>query len=64
MATLHKFEQQTVVKYSVLEENKQLFAAEYQFYLPTEEELIEEIQREKRLIMRERGIAYGERLAS
>ena len=55
---------ETVVKYSVLEENKQLFAAEYQFYLPTEEELIEEIQREKRLILRERGIAYGERLAS
>ncbi|MFN8491445.1 MAG: PDDEXK nuclease domain-containing protein [Caldilineaceae bacterium] len=54
---------ETVVKYSVLEENQQLFAAQYQLYLPTEQELIEEIQREKRLILRQRGIAYGERLA-
>jgi hypothetical protein len=37
----------TVVKYSVLHENRQLFASKYQFYLPTEEELAREIEREK-----------------
>ena len=40
----------TVVKYSVLKENEQLFASKYQRILPTEEELIAEIEREKRLI--------------
>jgi predicted nuclease of restriction endonuclease-like (RecB) superfamily len=38
---------QTVVKYSVLNENNQLFASKYQLYLPTEKELIDEIEREK-----------------
>lgn len=38
---------QTIVKYSVLNENKQLFASKYQLYLPTEQELIDEIEREK-----------------
>jgi predicted nuclease of restriction endonuclease-like (RecB) superfamily len=36
----------TVVKYSVLSENKQLFASKYQLYLPTEKELAEEIEKE------------------
>ena len=49
----------TVVKYSVLKENKRLFASKYKLYLPTEQELIEEIQREKHLILRERGEWYG-----
>lgn len=40
----------TIVKYSVLKENEQLFASKYQRILPTEEELIAEIEREKRLI--------------
>lgn len=40
----------TVVKYSVLKENKQLFASKYQRILPTEAELVAEIEREKRLI--------------
>jgi len=42
----------TIVKYSVLKENQQLFASKYQRILPTEEELIAEIEREKRLIGR------------
>ena len=50
---------ETVVKYSVLKENKQLFASKYKLYLPTEQELIEEIEREKALIVRERGVLYG-----
>ncbi|MFP5043011.1 PDDEXK nuclease domain-containing protein [Parasediminibacterium sp. JCM 36343] len=41
---------ETVVKYSILNDNKQLFATKYMPYLPTEAELIAEIEREKRLI--------------
>ncbi len=39
-----------IVKYSVLNENKQLFASKYMLYLPSEEELARELEREKRLI--------------
>jgi len=35
----------TVVKYSVLNENENLFVSKYQLYLPTEEELRAEIER-------------------
>lgn len=41
---------ETVVKYSVIQESQQLFASKYQRILPTEEELIAELEREKRLI--------------
>lgn len=40
---------ETVVKYSILNESKQLFATKYMPFLPTEAELIAEIEREKRL---------------
>ena len=50
---------ETVVKYSVLKENKQLFASKYKLYLPSEQELIEEIEREKAMIVREQGERYG-----
>jgi len=36
----------TVVKYSVLKDSEQLFASKYRFVLPTEEELISELERE------------------
>jgi len=39
-----------VVKYSILNDSKQLFATKYMAYLPTEAELVAEIEREKRLI--------------
>jgi predicted nuclease of restriction endonuclease-like (RecB) superfamily len=39
----------TIAKYSVLAENKHLFATKYLPYLPTEQELIDEIEREKTL---------------
>jgi predicted nuclease of restriction endonuclease-like (RecB) superfamily len=52
---------ETVVKYSVLKENKQLFASKYKLYLPSEKELIEEIEREKSMIVRERAAQYGSR---
>ncbi|MFA6221995.1 MAG: PDDEXK nuclease domain-containing protein [Desulfomonilaceae bacterium] len=41
---------QTVVKYSVLNESRQLFASKYTLYLPTEEELRQELDREKAAI--------------
>jgi predicted nuclease of restriction endonuclease-like (RecB) superfamily len=45
---------ETIVRYSVLEENQNLFASKYKLYLPTEKELIEELEREKTLILRGR----------
>ncbi|GGF98443.1 MULTISPECIES: PDDEXK nuclease domain-containing protein [Cysteiniphilum] len=38
---------EAVVKYSILSDQKQLFAAKYLPYLPTEEELIRELERER-----------------
>ena len=40
----------TIAKYSVLKENRQLFATKYMSYLPTEDELIAEIERGKLLL--------------
>jgi len=37
----------TIVKYSLLNESKQIFASRYQLYLPTIEQLEQEIQRER-----------------
>ena len=45
---------ETIVRFSVLKDSEQLFASKYRLVLPSEEELIAEIEREKRLIeMRE-----------
>ena len=41
---------ETVVKYSVLKDRKQIFASKYMLYLPTEDELRREIERERKLI--------------
>lgn len=43
---------ESIVKYSVLADNENLFASKYRLYLPTEEELKAEIQRERELIER------------
>jgi len=43
----------TVVKYSVLNESRRLFASKYKLYLPTEEELAREVERERALLTRE-----------
>jgi len=40
----------TIAKYSVLNQSQQLFASRYMQYLPTEEELAAEIEREKEVI--------------
>ena len=41
---------EAIVKYSVLNESKQLFASKYLLYLPSEEELKREIERERNLL--------------
>ena len=43
---------ESIVKYSVLADNENLFASKYRLYLPTEEELKIELQRERELIER------------
>ena len=37
----------TIVKYSVLNDNKNLFASKYQLFLPTEEEFANEVEKQK-----------------
>jgi nuclease YhcG-like protein len=49
----------TVVKYSVLNESRQLFASKYRLYLPSEEDLRAEIERELEMVVRERFERYG-----
>ena len=39
-----------VVRYTLSKDNKQIFASRYKLYLPTEEELVREIRRERALI--------------
>ncbi len=41
---------EAIAKYSVLKDNKQLFASKYLTYLPSEEELQKELKRERNLI--------------
>jgi len=41
---------EAVAKYSVLNDHKQIFASKYMLYLPTEKELAQELERERRLI--------------
>jgi predicted nuclease of restriction endonuclease-like (RecB) superfamily len=41
---------ETIARYSVLNDSKQLFASKYMLYLPTEEELRRELERERRQI--------------
>ena len=54
----HKDE--TVVKYSVLNESKQLFASKYMLYLPTEDELKAELVREKLMLKMEKDTKPSE----
>jgi predicted nuclease of restriction endonuclease-like (RecB) superfamily len=42
---------ETIVKYSILKENSRIFASKYTLYLPTEEELKAELEREKHLFL-------------
>jgi len=42
---------ETIVRYSVLKENRQLFASKYRLMLPTEEELRHELERERAMLL-------------
>ena len=44
---------ETIVKYSILNESKQIFASKYKLYLPTEDELKKELEKEIQLIRTE-----------
>jgi predicted nuclease of restriction endonuclease-like (RecB) superfamily len=43
---------ETVVRYSVLNDSRQLFASRYTLYLPSEQELVAEIEREREIMRR------------
>lgn len=43
---------ETIVRYSVLNDSRQLFASRYKLYLPSEQELAAEIEREKEIMRR------------
>ena len=45
-----------MAKYTMLNENKKLFASKYQLYLPTEEELKAELVKEKEKIELEKKL--------
>jgi hypothetical protein len=47
---------ETIARYSVLNNSKQLFASKYMLYLPSEEELRRELEREQRLIEERRSL--------
>jgi hypothetical protein len=46
---------ETIVKYSTLSEDKQIFASKYQLYLPTEQELVAELEKEFNYLLNEDG---------
>ncbi len=50
---------ETVVKYSVLKESEQIFTSKYRLVLPTEEELVAELEREKRLFLEKKEQTNG-----
>ena len=41
----------TIARYSVLNDNKQLFASQYMNYLPSEEELIQVIEQQREIFL-------------
>lgn len=47
---------EAVVRYTLPENNQQIFASRYRLHLPTEEELAREIQREREIIEREQRL--------
>lgn len=51
---------EAVVRYTLPEDNRQVFASRYKLCLPTESELAAELQRERQAIEPERSLAEGE----
>jgi predicted nuclease of restriction endonuclease-like (RecB) superfamily len=52
---------ESVVKYSVLADNENLFASKYMLYLPTEEELKSELERERIFLERQQMLESGDK---
>jgi hypothetical protein len=50
---------EAVVRYTLPENNQQMFASRYRLHLPTEEELAREIQREREIIEREQRLVFN-----
>jgi len=50
---------ETIARYSVLNDSEQLFASRYMLYLPSEEELQREIAREQKILAKAQSIAKG-----
>ncbi|MHB1038130.1 MAG: PDDEXK nuclease domain-containing protein [Pirellulales bacterium] len=50
---------EAVVRYTLPEDNQQIFASRYKLYLPTESELAAELQRERQAIELERHVRQG-----
>ncbi|OGQ23541.1 MAG: hypothetical protein A3I05_08760 [Deltaproteobacteria bacterium RIFCSPLOWO2_02_FULL_44_10] len=51
--------EEAVVKYSVLNDGKRIFASKYKLYLPTEEELKKELEHEREVIEQEKRLLKG-----
>jgi predicted nuclease of restriction endonuclease-like (RecB) superfamily len=49
---------ETIARYSVLKDSEQIFASKYRLVLPSEEELQVELEREKRMFLKERAGKY------
>ena len=49
----------SVVKYTLPENNTQIFASKYMLYLPTEEELKRELEKERMLIETEKTLDFN-----
>ncbi len=52
---------ETMVRYTLLEDSKQIFASKYKLYLPTEDELKKELEREREMLEMERRLGEGKR---
>jgi hypothetical protein len=45
-----------MVRYTLLEDSKQIFASKYKLYLPTEDELKKELEREREMLEMEKRL--------
>jgi hypothetical protein len=45
-----------MVSYTLLEDSKQIFASKYKLYLPTEDELKKELERERKMLEMEKRL--------
>ncbi len=53
---------EAVVKYTLADDNRQIFASKYQLHLPTEEELREELIKEKDILEAHLDASFGDTL--